>query len=175
MSNQYETTEYRGINYAGIASSANKDTDSGLRYGVLPMNEVVQAWCDESESQCFPYCDVCYNEIDDDGGELFSHTCKVVVDNPDWGEPYAHTVDKDGYKARSGDSGDIFVFESPYFTYAQFCSPCAPGACHLQSPLAEDDKHEDNRAYCLGHDWFEDGKAPDPVYSVKTGERVNPE
>jgi hypothetical protein len=26
------------------------------------------------------------------------------------------------------------------------------------------------KAYCLGHDWFDDGRAPYPVYSVETGE-----
>lgn len=31
------------------------------------------------------------------------------------------------------------------------------------------------KTYCVGHDWFEDGKAPYPVYSVATGELVAPE
>ena len=30
----------------------------------------------------------------------------------------------------------------------------------------------DNRAYCLGHDWFDDNKAPYPVYSVETGREI---
>ena len=30
------------------------------------------------------------------------------------------------------------------------------------------------RAYCFGHDWFEDKAAPYPVYSVATGELVPP-
>jgi len=32
-----------------------------------------------------------------------------------------------------------------------------------------------NACYCFGHDWFEDGKAPYPVYSVETGELVEAE
>ena len=31
------------------------------------------------------------------------------------------------------------------------------------------------RAFCFGHDWFEEGKAPYPVFSVATGKRVRPE
>jgi hypothetical protein len=31
------------------------------------------------------------------------------------------------------------------------------------------------RTYCLGHDWFEDGKAPYPVYRVDNGELVLPD
>jgi hypothetical protein len=31
------------------------------------------------------------------------------------------------------------------------------------------------KGYCFGHDWFEGGKAPYPVFSVKTGELVLPE
>lgn len=54
-----------------------------------------------------------------------------------------------------------------YGTFAQFCSPCVPGAG--DSPLADGVK-----TYCLGHGWFEDGKAPYAVYSVATGELISP-
>ena len=74
---------------------------------------------------------------------------------------------------QSADDVDIFVCKSPYFTYAQFCSPCAPGAGYLLNPLTEPDPG--NKAYCFGHDWFESGKAPYPVYSVETGELVRPD
>jgi hypothetical protein len=94
--------------------------------------------------------------------------------------------ESDGYKLTNCLHTDVFVLNSPYFTYAQFCSPCVPGACNLNSPLVtppddvyggnnfEDDwqKIRANRCYCLGHDWFEDGRAPYPVYSVETGELV---
>lgn len=77
--------------------------------------------------------------------------------------------EKDGFKIQS-DETDLWVLKSPYFTYAQFCSPCAPGACYLTNPL--DEPHAENKCYCLGSDWFEDEKAPYPIYSVETGELI---
>jgi hypothetical protein len=53
------------------------------------------------------------------------------------------------------------VVKSPFYTYAQFCSPCVPGAGNLDNPMAEGVK-----TYCLGHDWFEGGVAPYPVWRV---------
>lgn len=111
-----------------------------------------------------------------------------------------------GYRLTNCLHTDVMVLASPYFTYAQYCSPCVPGACNLDSPLACDycdntgrlnsgtnntvdngperecehcqgtgyTPHAPNKCYCLGHDYFEGGKAPYPVYSVATGELVNP-
>ncbi len=86
-------------------------------------------------------------------------------------EATSFDVDRDdGTKATcGGDFTDIFVLGSPYFTRAAFCSPCAPGACYLTDPCDDGE-----RAYCLGHEWFEDGEAPYPVYDVKTGLLVEP-
>ncbi len=74
------------------------------------------------------------------------------------------------YKAtQSGDDSDIFILKSPYYTRAQFCSPCAPGACYLTNPCEDGE-----RAYCFGHDWFDDGKAPYPVFLVADDSEVLP-
>jgi hypothetical protein len=87
----------------------------------------------------------------------------------------------DGYQLHTDSYGDVWVMKSQFFTYAQFCSPCAPGACSLTNPLEFDGEkpsekfQEDNwsnRAYCLGHDWYDDDQAPYPVFSVETGKRV---
>jgi hypothetical protein len=105
----------------------------------------------------------CGNEISHVGEECFPES------------PICHGYYREGYKLRQGgDDSDIFVLESPFFTFAQFCSPCAPGACYLLNWLEGDENCETNRAYCLGHDWFEDSKAPYPVYSVATGTLVKP-
>lgn len=81
-------------------------------------------------------------------------------------EPIGFTYDSEGYQAfQSYDDPDIFVTKSPYYTLAQFCSPCAPGAGYLMDRGTV-------KAYCFGHDWFEGGTAPYPVYDVKTGKRV---
>jgi hypothetical protein len=103
-------------------------------------------------------------------------------------EPIAWFIDNEEYKASSDSYGDIFVIKAPYFTVAQFCSPCAPGACYLENPIDINPVSDSppkridiasrqylaNACYCFGHDWFDDAKAPYPVYSVETGELVNP-
>lgn len=43
--------------------------------------------------------------------------------------------EKDGYSLRDCLTTDVFVTESPYFTYAQFCSPCVPGAGNLDNAI----------------------------------------
>ncbi len=149
------TTSYKGINYAGH-TGVNQDKANGIRYGVMPQNEVLQAWADSSEAQ-YPKREK--------GERQAAYERRM-----EFAEPIAFTYEREGYAASCGEDGDIFIVRSPYFTYAQFCSPCAPGACYLRNPLDEPD--ENNKAYCFGHDWFEGRVAPYPVYSVETGELV---
>ena len=165
---------YTGIDY-GLGQS-NINLKTGIRYGVINQNAVLQAWFDES----IPYygkgeCSECGTEFDtlDEMPEICSECGRNFEEHSDmdWIEAVSHFYTGDGYQAEaSTDSGDIFITESPYFTYAQFCSPCAPGAVHLENPL--DTKEDNNKGYCFGHDWFEGDVAPYPVYSVKTGKLV---
>lgn len=136
-------TDYAGIDYS--LGKANKDTSTGIHYGVIPL----RALCEFANEEFDPF----YGE---EAEEL-----------PDYAEPIAWTLNKEGYQAEHGEDCDIFITKSPYFTYAQFCSPCAPGACYLLNPC-----DSGPRAYCFGHDWFQTGIAPYPVYSVETGELV---
>lgn len=180
-------TTYKGIDYG--LGQANIDKATGIRNGVIPQGEVLQAWCDSSEPY---YGDAKHNEFEcpdcgiDNRADKWddSITCQCgheyEAELPDCAEPISHYYESDGYACEAGDSGDIFICKSPYFTYAQFCSPCAPGACYLLNPLDVPEEHDrsefaGNRAYCFGHDWFESGKAPYRVYSVATGAIVNPD
>lgn len=140
-------TENVGIDYGLGKTNIDKN---GIRYGVIHQNEVLQAWCDSSE----PYY-----------GKDFDH------DDPsnDYVDPISFFIDDAEYSAESDDSGDIFITKSPFYTNAQFCSPCAPGAGYLMSPCADGPK-----TYCFGHDWYDNGKAPYPVYSVETGKLIKP-
>lgn len=168
--------EYAGIDYG--MGTTNRDPLTGIRFGVISQNEVLQAWCDSSES-VYPdpepiECESCGGSgtIGTDGDECECEDCggmgEVTPDElDDCAEPIGFVYDGEGYKAECGDSGDIFITKSPYFTHCQFCSPCAPGAGYLMSPCEDGPK-----AYCFGHDWFEDGVAPYPVYRVDTGELV---
>lgn len=105
--------------------------------------------------------------------------------------------EKDGYTLSNCLQADVFVSKSPYFTYAQFCSPCVPGAGNLDRPQHNPESIAWNkdrtidpsapkenyiemtgeesgwpRVFCLGHDFFENEEAPYPVFSVATGKRV---
>ena len=171
-------TSYAGINYAGLTSAANMDRSNNTRYGVINQNEVSQAWCDGSEPDYSLSCYHCGADLSLFPGESWDicPKCGKEIDTDmlyDGLEPRAYVYDSNGYFCESGGDGDIFVIHSPYYTYAQFCSPCAPGACYLNNPLVE--PIEDNKCYCFGHDWFDDGIAPYDVYDVKTSKIVNTE
>jgi hypothetical protein len=119
--------KYKGIDYGLGRSNIG---ENGIRYGVINQNDVGQIWYDESE----PW----------------------YADQPDdeFCEPVSFYIDNEEYSAECGEDGDIFITRSPYFTYAQFCSPCAPGAVYLTDFI--DEKDPNNRGYCFGHDMFEE-------------------
>ena len=182
-------TNYRGIDYSGPSGTCNRDIDLGIRYGVISQLIVLQAWSDSSEPDYgAPHCHYCGNECFDSGhcdtpdfddpenadievsgcGEYYCDTCRKAFDGEyAYGDPIGYVLDDGEYKASCGDDGDIFVIRSPFYTHAQFCSPCAPGAGHLGNPCPDGPK-----TFCFGHDWFDGGVAPYPVYSVETGELV---
>jgi hypothetical protein len=143
---------YKGIDYG--RGLVNIDNTTGIRYGVISQLEILQSWADSSEP-IYPENPECSEE-----------------DCDDFLDPMGFEYCAEGYEANCGEDGDIFIIKSPFFTYAQFCSPCAPGACYLLNTVEED---LNNRAYCFDHSWFENGKAPYPVYSVETGKLVLPE
>lgn len=100
------------------------------------------------------------------GDEALAHRVGIGEDGEE--EEGADVVATQG-----GDDCDIFVLRSEYFTFAPFCSPCAPGACYLRDA----DYAGDDRAYCFGHEWFWDterGYAPYPVFRVSDGAEVYP-
>jgi hypothetical protein len=175
---------YVGIDY-GLGKT-NIDKETGIRFGVINQNRVLQAWHDNSEPyygsaadcefECPKCCIIAVNLNGLDWGDTL--TCaecnrEFEAEIPDCAEAVSFFIDDIEYKAECESDGDIFVMQSPYYTYAQFCSPCAPGACYLMNPV--EPSHGNNRCYCFGHDWFDEGKAPYPVYSVETNKLVEPE
>jgi hypothetical protein len=176
---------YHGIDYGH--GTTNVDRATGIRFGVISMHDL-EEWASEGfepqygNASC-PYCgneaaasDEGEGDRDDyeeihRGREFACDSCRVKFDGQDAfpEEPHGYTLDGE-YKAEWHNDGDVFVLSSPYYTHAAFCSPCAPGACHLSSP------HEGGeRCYCFGHDWFEGNKAPYPVFRVSDGSPVAPE
>ena len=196
-----------GIDY-GLGRT-NRDPETGIRFGVIPMDDVTQAWADSSESDYgSPSCEECGNEavqIDelpfdldacktirreqtkwyssrevdilavpeeyqddygeewkDEGRDFACPHCSRSFDGDDayGGDPICFNLDDGEYQAyQSGDDCDIFIFQSPYYTYGPFCSPCAPGAVYLR----DGDTGGDAKAYCFAPDWFD-------AYAGDTGE-----
>jgi hypothetical protein len=195
-----------GIDY-GMRMS-NIDHETGIRYGVINQNEVLQVWADSSE----PYygkpsgaiCPHCQAEFDvnqdetkemviDWNDEIECIECKekFVIEFDDFSEPLSFSYNEDGYIChQSADDTDIFIIKSPYYTFAGYCSPCAPGAGYLMSPftMSKDMPIDDSlplggyaahaiasgfpMVYCFGHNWYEEqetGKMITCIYCKGTG------
>lgn len=188
-----------GIDYG--MGLTNIDPANGIRYGVIPMNSVSQAWGDSSEPDYGePHCPKCGNPACNGESKSVQSANGVTV----WTEQPEHTEDwecsgcgdyrcddceylfdgdeafgdeasawylGDGeyVAAQSGDDCDIFITKSPYYTFAEFCSPCAPGAGYLLSPNPDGPK-----TYCFAADWFDSEfePCPYPVYRVDNDECV---
>ena len=176
------------MNYVGIdygMGSTNRDPSNGIRYGVISQNRILQAWADSAEPDYGePTCPKCGNTVQDatnyesdewesyrkDGcADYACEACEHTLDSQDCfgGEPNGWNYSGDGYEMVDCLDSDVMILKSPFYTFAQFCSPCVPGAGNLDNAMEDGIK-----TYCVGHDWFEDGKAPYPVYSVETNELV---
>lgn len=166
-----------GIDYGLGRTNINPQT--GIRYGVISQHSVTQAWCDSAEPdygkpqevEC-PSCGKEYGLGDQyDWGDTFECECgeSFEIELFDMAEPIGWYYEGDGYKLEDCLDADIFVLDSPFYTFAQFCSPCVPGAGNLDHPCEDGAK-----CYCLGHDWFEGNKAPYPVFCVSDDSIVHP-
>lgn len=177
----------------GMAQT-NLDHSNGIRYGVISMHDVAQAWADCSEADYGkPTCPQCGKEASctvldggassgniDDYEQYTNHGCadhycthcKITFDSEYafGGEPIGWNYSGDGYALVDCLDSDIMVLKSPFYTYAEYCSPCVPGAGNLNQ--AGDKQSGGAQSYCLGHDWFEDGKAPYPVYCIGTNDEI---
>ena len=154
-----------GIDY-GLGKT-NIDTSTGIRYGVISQHSVMPEALDDMEYD-YPFnCPACGNETlvesRSKNYDYFCQSCRTWHMSEDcYGEESNgfHFEDSD-YKLVDCLDTDIMVIESPYYTLAQYCSPCVPGAGNLDHYTPDGVK-----TYCLGFDWFTDGKAPYPIYSV---------
>ena len=180
----------QGIDYAGRFSTVNRDSETGIRYGVISTHSLHEwLWdsieSDYGEATC-PDCgntavDACATEIQSADwaqeltGEWACPRCETCFesDNAYPEEALGWSIDDGEYKVIDCLDSDAMVIKAPYFTYAHFCSPCVPGACSIESPIDAADISADTvKSYCFGHDWFDGGRAPYPVYSVESGELV---
>lgn len=179
-----------GIDY-GLGQT-NIDKANGIRFGVISQHSITEAWCERSEPDYgLPHCPKCGNEAKSLTGneeldyslimneyaqashecaDYVCESCEYVFGSesafPD--EPNGHYYKDEEYTLTDCLDSDVMVIRSPYWTYASFCSPCVPGAGNLNSASENGVK-----TYCLGSEWFDDDKAPYPIYSVETGERID--
>lgn len=191
-----KTTTYAGIDYSGH-TGVNRDSETGIRYGVISQHSIQpdamsDIWDKSEDLSHKEAVATLKGELERtvsnyirkaDLAEIVDELWAVVEDKfnngyEDGGEhDWRH--ESDGMILINCLQSDVMVLKSKFFTYAQFCSPCVLGACNLDSPLSveplTEKVRESNRCYCLGHDYFDNGIAPYPVYFVETGELVMPQ
>jgi hypothetical protein len=127
---------------------------------------------------------------EEDSDALWEIVEQAFNDRYDHGGENEWRWEEDGYILQDCLRTDVFVIKSPYYTYAQFCSPCVPGAGNLNNhfewnPVLEPRLRAGNvlyeraaenagfpKVFCLGHDFFDNDEAPYPVFSVESGKRV---
>lgn len=170
-----------GIDYSGIGGTCNRDRETGIRYGIISQESV----------SCYTIEDILSNGDDlgfahmkqeakdavaraiasaiDDYGQIgdpdeLAH--EIIENSVEWHDcdesgPYA--FEEGDLKVQTTSDNNLWVFKSPFYTRAQFCSPCVPGAGNLDTFCPDGPK-----TYCLPADWFEDGKAPYDIWCAKT-------
>lgn len=191
-----------GINYGFIT---NCDLETGIRFGVMPQSYVLQAWADSSEGDygdpTCPRCGSLAAEIADDEvyeqdwydstADYHCPCCKYCFWSEDafGDEPLGFEYHDEEYRCYAGEDGDIFIIKSPYYTYAQFASPCAPGACYLPNTFGNrrhcslsGDAYRQAaeafgfpRVYCFGFDWLDDDNdeiTPYRIFRVDNDEEI---
>jgi hypothetical protein len=174
-----KTNKNIGIDWS--MGKSNIDKQTGIRYGVISQHNVMPEALDDIEYDygkpevaICPECDKEFTVTDKKYGDIIvcpNLNCNesFEIELPDMSEPIGWSYEEEGYQLIDCLDNDIMVLKSPYYTYAQYCSPCVPGAINLDTPMDEGIK-----GYCLGHDWFEEGKAPYKVYDVKTNKEIKP-
>lgn len=177
-----------GIDYS--RGQSNFDRDTGIHYGIISLHsldaDILNYFEPYYGEPTCPECGKTAQEYDNEkhlAWKSYRHDrcadyaceyCERVLssDHVYGDDPVGHDFADDNYHLYLNCQNDVWVFKSPFFTYAQFCSPCAPGAGHLNNQRSADSGAP--RTYCLDHSFFEGGIAPYDVYDVRTGELVPP-
>jgi len=155
-----------GIDYGhGLT---NIDVETGIRYGVIAQNSISGDTLNDLES-IYPFnCPNCGNETlvpsKSMKYEYFCQSCRTWHMSEDcYGEEaIGLKYEDEEYTVVDCLDTDLMIIKSPYYTKAQYCSPCVPGAGNLDNPMPDGVK-----TYCLGADWFDDyNTCPYPIYSV---------
>lgn len=166
----------------------NYDEKTGIRYGVISPHSVSPyALDDVYQNGTDPHYESMCSELRVFAGDIAGQSqypisedlqekiADLLIDglsegyeNPDGQMDYTN---KEYSLHVSGDNFGIFVMRSPYYTFCRECSPCAPGAGDLNTPIEKPGLGHDY-TYCLGPEWFEDNKAPYRVFRVADDSEV---
>lgn len=164
---------------------ANHDPLTGIAYGIIcqydmspeVLNDFEPDYGKPDEAEC-PECGtVISGDVGEWGDSITCGACGEVfeLELPECSEPCAHTYEGDGLVLVLDDSGDVWIFKSPYYTIAEKCSPCAPGAGYLRSDGRKPTSSSmgaPEKTYALPGNFFDDGIAPYPLWSVETDMKV---
>lgn len=175
-----------GINY-GIGTTANVDKETGIHYGIISLHDLggfAQEYFEPNYGD--PTCPNCGNDAKDYGlltqeeidatddferepyacDDYICFGCEYVFgsENAYRDEPICWEYNADGYALHLDQDNDVWIFQSPYYTYAANCSPCAPNAGHLNTPCTHDCGAI--MTYCLDPSWFDNEVCPYPLYNV---------
>jgi len=174
----------------------NYDEKTGIRYGVISPHSINQdALNDIYTNGTDPYYGEGIKEIkqhvqdfissypyrisegtQDSIRDMLIEDFSDGYENPDGAIDYS---DNEYDLHVSGDNFGIFVMKSPYYTYCRGCSPCAPGAGDLDSPMTSyigAISTNFDKALCLGTEWFDqDNPIPYRVFRVDNDQEVLPE
>jgi len=176
---------HKGIDYS--LGQSNFDPKTGIHFGVIGMNSIMLEASEDFEPYYGePHCPKCGNAaieateslmVENEWDNYSEHGCRDFAclgceHYLDSSEVYPEesqgfTYERDSYRLTDCLDSDIFVLASPFYTRAQFCSPCVPGAGNLDNPCEDGPK-----TYALGHDWFENGRAPYRVFRVEDDAEV---
>jgi len=188
-----KTKQYPGIDYGcGITNRTE-----GIHFGVIPSHRVLK-WEEESIPEYSYFCPKCSKEIKK---EEISNTCPycgISIDDDEWMylEPNNFNFDSEGILAtQNSEDVDIFILDSPFYTYCQFCSPCAPGAGYLLNSYRVPDEYNSTikfllesgnlltasnvihdcalrdgfpKVYCFDKSWFIEEKIPYLLFSKES-------
>lgn len=158
-----------GIDYGMGRTNINRET--GIRYGVISCDSVMPEALSDFEGDygeaCCPKCGNAAIEFSAFEGDVETfeeapgcadyvcELCEYVFDSQDAfsEEAQGFTYEQDGYKLTMGTDGfGVFVLNSPYYTLAAFCSPCAPweaGSAYHIAALAYLQQHNPLEYACI--------------------------
>ena len=152
----------------------NYNPKTGLHYGVISTRSLADWVMEQAESE-YTTCDECLADPNHDAPPDCYCACHseptdwlIEPNDPDYHCKYAESLNA------------IYFIESPYYTHCRPCSPCAPNAGDLDSPVRHafitnygivlEGAYQCERtlgAYCPGLDWYEDNiPCQHEIYSV---------